>query len=147
MRTSGPARKEADRGECGEGVEGGIEDTARQHPRSRLILPFEEACEDRDEGRTERAGGDDEEEEVRDAEGGVVGIEVRPRAELPRDDHIAQQAKHAVGDEGEPHHGDRPPHRHTRAGCDRSRLRQSLANCHGRWRAWRHDEAVARRSA
>ena len=109
-----PGEEEADRGERGERVEGGIEDAARQHPRGGLFVPFEEAGEDGDEGRAERAGGDDEEEEIRDAEGGVVGVEIGARAELPRDDHIPQQAEHPVGDEGEPDDRHRPAHRRAR---------------------------------
>jgi len=69
-------------------------------PGAVLLPPAEETGKDRDEGRAERAAHHDEEEEVRDTEGGDVGVVVPAGAELPGDQDLAEQTEDAADDEG-----------------------------------------------
>ena len=56
------------------------------------VIRGQEIGEDRDEGRGQRAPGHHGEEQIRQFEGGVKGVQLRADAEAGGDDHVAHQA-------------------------------------------------------
>ncbi len=63
-----------------------------QPPRAGAVVPGEEGGEDRDEGGGQRTTGHDGEQQVGQAESGVVGIKVGADAKLVGDDDVAQES-------------------------------------------------------
>ena len=76
----------------------------RRHdaPGVRLVVAFEEARHDRDQGRRQRARGDQLEDQVGDAEGGEERVELR-RIEQLREHDQADPAQDARDEEGPRH--------------------------------------------
>ena len=90
---------EDDRGQDGEDREHQGEDRRHHPPRPLLLVGREEGRDDRHEGRAQGTGGDELEQEVRDAERGEERVELGDVRDRAVDEHVAQVAKDAAGDD------------------------------------------------
>ena len=115
--------------ERGKHDHGSVEHAARESPRIVLFAAFEKADEHGDKRRAEGSGRDGEKQEVRQAEGGNVGIEIGTGAKLAGNDDITQQPKPPVCYEQQPDTRRRPPHGSLRLPLCRSGTRARWRRC------------------